>query len=130
MDKVPANEDLFYKLESLPLLDLKLAFARVNNDRALLSSHLLAMVEQEIPEAKQAIQNAHTNGDWIKIEQLADQIKVDPEYFCTVKLHYACLYLERCIKSGHEPLYEKLYQQLLEAIDETEAGVRMWISGD
>lgn len=44
----------------------------------------------------------------------------------TIRMKYACLYLERYRKAGHSVSLEKLYHQLIQVLDETQECIRQW----
>ena len=77
------------------------------------------MAIQEIPQDKKAIQEAHANKDWATVERLVHKMKGGALYCGTLRMQYACQYLERYRKAGHTRLLEELYQQLLRVLHET-----------
>ena len=51
-------------------------------------------------------------------------------YIGTVKMRYACQYLERYQKSGLTKLLEPLYQQLLSVVLDTQSHIKEWLSNN
>jgi hypothetical protein len=48
-------------------------------------------------------------------------------YCGTVRMKYACQYLERYRKAGHAKSLEKLYYQLVQVVDETKNYIDKWL---
>ena len=115
---LPYTTNELFDLEQFPLLDMQNAIESIG-DPALLHEMLQLMVSQEIPQDEVAITEAHARDDWDAIERLAHKMKGGALYCGTVRMQYACQYLERYRKAGYTSLLEKLYQQLLRVLHET-----------
>lgn len=111
------NQSLF-DLSPFPILDLEEGIKATGN-KMILEEMLTFMLEDTLPKDRQLIQEAHTNLDWDKTQQLAHKIKGGAVYVGTVQLKMACQYIERYYKSGQRAQLESLYQQVLTVIDQT-----------
>ena len=115
---LPDTTNELFELAVFPLLDLENAIKNIGNE-PLLFEMLRLMAIQEIPQDKKAIQEAHANKDWATVERLVHKMKGGALYCGTLRMQYACQYLERYRKAGHTRLLEELYQQLLRVLHET-----------
>ncbi|KTC87735.1 MULTISPECIES: Hpt domain-containing protein [Legionella] len=123
---LPNSEEELFLLNNYPLLDINTG---INNcgDKSMLQELLNMMVKQELPLELHKIQLAHDNLDWDKIEKLAHKLKSGALYCGTVRLKFACQYLERYRKAGYSQLLDKLYLQLIRVANETEQSINNWI---
>lgn len=119
---LPAQDSKLFDLSPFPLLDIDAARLSMGNE-SVLREILGLMVEQEIPNDTVALQQAYADGDWGAIEKIAHRMKGGALYCGTVKLQYACQYLERYRKAGYVQFLEPLYQQLLVVMDETRSAI-------
>jgi two-component system, OmpR family, aerobic respiration control sensor histidine kinase ArcB len=115
---LPDTTKELFELAVFPLLDLDNANKNIGNE-SLLFEMLRLMAIQEIPQDKKAIQEAHANQDWATVERLVHKMKGGALYCGTLRMQYACQYLERYRKAGHTKLLEELYQQLLQVLHDT-----------
>lgn len=115
---LPEYESQLFELNQFPLLDIKRALHNISNE-ALLREMLELMGKVEIPSDERAIKAAHANNDWDNIERIAHKMKGGAVYCGTMRMEYACQYLERYRKAGHTELLERLFQQLINVLDET-----------
>ncbi|MDP3788753.1 MAG: ATP-binding protein [Candidatus Chromulinivorax sp.] len=127
---LPDSEEKLFDLVAFPLLDIERALDSMGNNKVLLIDILQSMITQEIPVEKRAIQDAYARHDWDTIEKLAHKMKGGAVYAGVVKMQYACQYLERYRKAGHTKLLEKLYQQMLNILDETQEAITKWLQID
>ncbi|MBA2650859.1 MAG: hypothetical protein H0U73_01110 [Tatlockia sp.] len=58
---------------------------------------------------------------------MAHKAKSGAEYPGTIRMKYACMYLERYHKAGHSACLEKLYQQLMKVLDDTQRCIEIWL---
>lgn len=119
---LPSFELQLFFLEQFPLLNFSAAAQRLGSDD-LLREMLQLLLEQEIPADEQALDEAYTTQDWETIEKIAHKMKGGAIYCGTIRLQYACQYLERYRKAGHTVLLDKLYQQLIYVITETKQAI-------
>ena len=115
---LPELDSQLFDLEQFLLLDMDHAVQRIGN-KAVLLEMLNLMATQEIPNDERALNDAYVTGDWRAIEKLAHKMKGGAVYCGTFKMQYACQYLERYQKTGQTALLEKLYQQLIQVLDDT-----------
>ncbi|KTD35728.1 sensory box histidine kinase/response regulator [Legionella nautarum] len=123
---LPNTEEELFLLNNYPLLDINTG---INNsgDQSILRELLNMMVKQELPLELQKIQLAYDKLDWDQIEKLAHKLKSGALYCGTVRLKFACQYLERYRKAGYSELLDKLYLQLISVANETEKSINHWI---
>ncbi|WP_019217803.1 Hpt domain-containing protein [Legionella tunisiensis] len=122
---LPDAEDQLFELEQYPLLDIAKGIEGAGSETTLYE--LLELIINDIPETKKDIQKAYASGDWRSIEALAHKAKDGAIYVGTMRMKYACQYLERYYKTGHSDLLEKLYQQLLRVLDDTQKHLESWL---
>lgn len=111
-------EDSLFMLSEFPLFDFQCAIQNMGNENTL-SEILQLMIEQEIPKNSFHMQQAFMQGDWVCVEKIAHKMKGGAVYCGTIRMKYACLYLERYHKSGESALLERLYHQLMHVVQET-----------
>jgi HPt (histidine-containing phosphotransfer) domain-containing protein len=80
-----------------------------------------------VPEQKEELQQAYAAGDWDEVEKLARKAKSGAEYPGTLRMKYACQYLERYRKAGHSASLEKLYHLLMNVLDDTQQRIAEWL---
>jgi two-component system aerobic respiration control sensor histidine kinase ArcB len=122
---LPRSEALLFKLSAFPLLHTPSAVEQLGS--ADLLKEILTLMEKELPKEYMAIEKAYQDNDWKKIEKLAHRIKSSALYCGTIRLKYACQYLERYHKAGHTALLEGLYQQLTHVLEETQKFLVQWL---
>ncbi|MBA2652454.1 MAG: response regulator [Tatlockia sp.] len=120
-----SNEDQS-ELEHIPLFDYEEAMKNIGNE-AILNDLLLLMINEAIPEDKEAIEKAHANQNWQQIEELAHKMKSGALYCGAKRMQYACQSLERHLKNGNKAPLEKLYRQLIVVVSETEHSIALWL---
>lgn len=125
---LPSTEEELFKLENYPLLDVDAALKGFANNHDLLKNILQSMVDDEMPKDCTELAQAYMDGRrWDLIEKITHRMKGGLVYCGTVKLIKACQYLESYHKAGYQHALERLYQQLLNIIDQTNRAVREWI---
>ena len=125
---LPDTEQELFELDTFPVFDEQLALEQVGNDRSLLLNVLHDFVEQQIPGDMALIKDAYTIKDWDLVERLAHKIKGGVLYCGTIKMKYACQYLERYRKAGHVAQLDKLYQQLIQVTEDARITVIEWLN--
>lgn len=123
---LPESEEQLFALDQYPLLDLEVGIKNMG-DKVVLNELLRLLVDEAIPEDSMAIQKAYEGKNWQLIEDLAHKMKSGALYCGTIKMQYACQYLERYRKAGHSLSLERLYQQLLQVLKETKLYVESWL---
>lgn len=124
---LPETEEELFILDAFPLLDIQMAKDSIG-DENMLREILQMMMSEEIQKDIIKIKKAHTDNDWSEVERLAHKMKGGAVYIGTVKMRYACQYLERCQKAGLTKLLEPLYQQLLSVVVDTQTRIKEWLS--
>lgn len=124
---LPEREEQLFELEQYPLLDVAKGMEASAVNEEGLAALLRLMMDEGTPNDKRAMEQAYAVGDWGQVEKLAHRAKGGTDYAGTIRLKYACMYLERYRKAGHEALLEPLYQQLIEVMDATKSHVDAWL---
>lgn len=122
---LPETENQLFELQDYPLLDIEQginSMGNVDTLRDLLKDMLDLLPTDEIELGK-----AYTAKNWGQVEKLAHKIKGGAVYCGTVKMKYACQYMERYHRAGHSELLEKLYQQLIQIINDTKRSISDWL---
>ncbi|KTC85740.1 PAS domain-containing hybrid sensor histidine kinase/response regulator [Legionella drozanskii] len=123
---LPATTEKLFVLDPYPLLDTKEGISNLGNE-TILKELLETMISEEIPPTLKRLEEAYTTSDWALIEKLAHHFKSSALYCGTIRLKYACQYIERYYKAGHRELLDRLYHQLIQVIRETEEHIRHWL---
>jgi HPt (histidine-containing phosphotransfer) domain-containing protein len=124
---LPDTEDQLFELENFPLLDVAQGIKTMGCS-TLFKNLLTLMVSTALPDDTRLIQQAYAVKDWEMVENLAHKIKSGALYCGTIKMQYACQYLERYRKAGHTLSLEKLYHQLITILEETHLTLTQWLS--
>lgn len=114
---LPETEAELFQLESYPLLDVDNGIQCLGNE-SLLNELLGQMINEHFPETILTLKQAYTNNDWIIIEKTTHKMKGGAVYCGTIRLKYACQYLERYQKTGHTQHLNALYLQLEKVVEE------------
>lgn len=122
---LPSTKADLFNLEQFPLLDKQTAIENTGSEEML--RELLVMLIESFPTEETAFKTAYQENNWGKIDSLAHKMKAGVLYCGTLKLLYACQYLERYYKAGHTELLEKLYEQLLAVLAETKIYIEQWL---
>lgn len=125
---LPLTEAELLLLDEFPLFDvaeaIKLNLSE-NNLRTLLKDMIdKSFVTLDVDKMKEA----HDAGDWDEVQRLAHEIKGGAIYIGAIKMKMACQYLERYWKIGQRKLLEQLYQQALQAIEDSLKVISAWLA--
>lgn len=123
---LPDTEDELFQLEQYPLLETTQTIKNLG-DKAILIDLLKSLVQKSLPEDFNAMKMAFQNQDYEQVEKLAHKIKGGAVYVGTMRMKYACQYLERYWKAGQIALFGQLYKQAVVVIEETLAYVKEWL---
>jgi two-component system aerobic respiration control sensor histidine kinase ArcB len=115
---LPATEGELFELERYPLFDEEEGIKNNMGDPNLLKE-LLDMVIQTMPDELALLNKAHDSLDWEQIGKMAHKLKGAALYCGTIRMRYACQYMERYLLAGHTKLCEKLYFQLNQVLENT-----------
>ena len=124
---LPQSEEELFDLKIFPLLDINKAISTVGNE-SLVRQVLELMISEEIQKDIIFIKTAHSEENWEEIEKFAHKMKGGAVYIGTVRMQYACQYLERYHKAGNTRLLELLYQQLITVVNDTQNHIREWLN--
>lgn len=125
---LPNTEQELFELNQFPVLDIEHVLPALNYDKTLLLDVLQELSHGEIPRDMVTLKAAHAQNDWVAIEKLAHKMKGGAVYCGTIKMQFACQYLERYRKAGHITMLEKLYQQLIHVCQETALAIEKWLA--
>ncbi|AHE67611.1 PAS domain-containing sensor histidine kinase [Legionella oakridgensis] len=123
---LPDTEEELFTLDKYPLLDVDSAIKSIGNEETM-HDILQLMMSEEIQHDINHLKSAHEQKDWETIEKLAHKMKGGAVYIGTVKMKYACQYLERYYKAGHRKQLELLYQQLINVVYATQQYISNWL---
>lgn len=122
---LPNSEEQLFELDVFPLLDVKNAIQNVGHETML--REILLLLKMDIILDGKTIEEAYNTKNWITIEKLAHKLKGGSVYCGTVRLKFACQYLERYQKTGHTRQLEKLYTQLQTVLQDTMISIESWL---
>jgi two-component system aerobic respiration control sensor histidine kinase ArcB len=125
---LPQNEADLFRLDEFALFDVDEAI-KFNANKDDVYSLLKEIIDKSIVVSDvEKLKAAHKADDWDTVQKLAHKIKGGAVYIGAVKMKMACQYLERYWKVGQRALLEKLYQQVLQVIDETLKVITSWLA--
>jgi two-component system aerobic respiration control sensor histidine kinase ArcB len=127
---LPDTEEELFILDQYSYFSIK-AVTEIygENSNKLIEGSLNLMIKQ-IPKDKQEITEAFLAKNWARVENLAHRMKGGAAYCGTIRMRYACQYLERYIKAGHKTYLEKLYYQLIHVLDKTKDHLEKWLKNE
>lgn len=124
---LPENEEDLFKLEQFALLDSDDALKNCGN-KAIVMELLTLMIHEQLPHDLRLLKEAYSCHDALLIEKLMHKIKGGALYAGTIRMRYACQYVERYRKNNKIDLFEKLYSQAIDVIEQTSQYVARWIA--
>ena len=125
---LPKTEAELFELEQHPLLNEEDGIEKSGGNKDLLREILRLLIDESIPEELLNFKMAYVKKDWDSIQKLAHKLKGCSLYCGTIRMSFACQYLERYRLAGHEKLLEKLYQQLIIVLEDTRLFVSNYLS--
>lgn len=109
-------------------------FLILNSDEALkncatqeMLKELLTLMTQELPNDLERMKIAFKAHDYPLVENTAHKIKGGAVYVGTTRMKYACQYVERYWKTGQLELFDALYHQAINTIEETLTYIEGWL---
>lgn len=126
---LPFTEEALFQLDDQPLFDEQDALKQIP-DKTLLISLLHTYLSHDIQKDIDQMILEFEQGHWDKVETLAHKMKGGVAYLGTLRLKFACQYLERYYKAGHRSLLERLYQQLIRVNQDTIVEIIQWIESN
>ena len=124
---LPGSEEELFQLERYPLLDEENGISGLG-DIETLKELLKLLINETLPEDLKAIDYAYAHKNWSQVEHLAHKIKSDALYCGTIRLKFACQYLERCHIAGYFHLLDPLYKQFSKIVTQTILGILEWLA--
>lgn len=122
---LPDSDEELFQLNQFPIL---------NSDEALKNSvtenmlkELLTLMTKELPTDLECMKNAFNAQNYSLVETTAHKIKGGAVYVGTVRMKYACQYVERYWKTGQRELFDALYHQAVSTIEETMTYIEGWL---
>jgi CheY-like chemotaxis protein len=125
-EDIPENEVDLLTLNKFPLFEPQQGITNLGSI-TLLKELLNLMIMEVMPQDKSDIEKAYHQGNWQGVEKIAHKMKSGALYCGTTRWQYACQYLERYSEAGHSDLLDKLYQQLMQVLNETENEIIHWL---
>lgn len=116
---LPDTEENLFTLKQFKLFDIEKAQKILGNNSTNLTNMIKMNLETIIPQELPKLRQAHADGDWNTVAHIVHKLKSGLVYVGLTQLAMACQYLERYYKAGHTKLLERLYDQVLKAIDIT-----------
>ncbi|KTC81596.1 PAS domain-containing hybrid sensor histidine kinase/response regulator [Legionella brunensis] len=124
---LPSKEEELFQLDNFPLFDIRTALTNLGSQETV-KELLQLMIQVDLPQEESQIRKAHEENNWKDVEKVAHKLKSGALYCGTIKLQYACQYLERYLKAGHFRHQEKLYEQLNTVLTQTKIALSHWLS--
>lgn len=122
---LPDSDDEMFQLSQLAILNSEEAVKNCGTNEML--KELLTLMAQELPTDLESMKKAFTDNDYSLVEKTAHKIKGGAVYVGTIRMKYACQYLERYWKTGQRELFETLYNQAVCSIEETITFIEGWL---
>lgn len=123
---LPDKEEDLFELSQFPLLETEETLKNLG-DANILSELLQNMIEKDLPDDFNNMKQAFSDQNYEQVEKLAHKIKGGALYVGTIRMRYACQYLERYQKTGKTELFEKLFHQAVSTIEETISYIKLWL---
>lgn len=122
---LPDSDDEMFQLNQFPLLNSEEALKNCATHEML--KELLTLMTQELPTDLERMKNAFKALDYPLVEKTAHKIKGGAVYVGTIRMKYACQYVERYWKTGQRELFDALYHQAVSTIEETITYIEGWL---
>lgn len=123
---LPNIEKELFQLEQYALIDEKDGIKKLG-DKSTFRKGLEMTLNQILPEEITNMKEAYLVEDWEKVEKIAHKMKGGSLYCGTVRMTYACQYLERYLKAGHRDEMKALYRQLMAILEQTKQAIQTWL---
>jgi len=124
--ELPDHDDELFHLEQFAILDTEQALKNCGNLTMLVQ--LLILVVKDVPVNLEDMKKAYKNQNYSLVEHIAHKIKGSAVYVGTTRMKYACQYVERYWKTGQVALFDKLYVQAINTIEETCIYINNWLN--
>lgn len=124
--ELPNTEEELFDLSIYPVFDVAFGLSQINN-MALFASLVKDYVADVIQSDVDNINEAYRSKNWDEIERLTHKLKGGAAYIGIRRMFFACQYLERYHKAGHDTLLDPLYHQIIDVNSETVVALNKWI---
>ncbi|KTC87246.1 response regulator [Legionella drozanskii] len=124
---LPDTEAELFALKQFPLLEVEQTLKNLGN-KSVFIELLQDLINVSIPQDLPRMKDAFAAKDYEQVEKLAHKMKGGAVYVGTIRMKYACQYLERYWKSGQRELFEKLYEQAVSVLEETVTFIEHWLT--
>ncbi|MCZ4786705.1 ATP-binding protein [Legionella pneumophila] len=125
---LPDSNDEMFQLNQFPILNSDEALKNCATQEML--KELLTLMTQELPNDLERMKIAFKAHDFPLVEKTAHKIKGGAVYVGTTRMKYACQYVERYWKTGQRELFDALYHQAINTIEETLTYIEGWLQRD
>jgi CheY-like chemotaxis protein/HPt (histidine-containing phosphotransfer) domain-containing protein len=122
---LPDSDYEMFQLNQFALLDREEALKNCRTFDMLYE--LLTLMSIELPSDLAQMKHAFDNKDYLFVEHMTHKIKAGAAYIGTTRMKYACQYVERYWKSGQRELFDSLYHQAVNIIEETITYIEGWL---
>jgi len=122
---LPDSDDELFQLNQFPILNSDEALKNCATEEML--KELLTLMTQELPSDLESMKRAFKALDYPLVEKTAHKIKGGAVYVGTIRMKYACQYVERYWKTGQRELFDPLYHQAVSTIEETITYIEGWL---
>ncbi|WP_420814342.1 Hpt domain-containing protein [Legionella antarctica] len=122
---LPDCDDEMFQLNQFPILNSDEALKNCATHAML--KELLTLMTQELPADLERMKKAFKAHDCPLVEKTAHKIKGGAVYVGTIRMKYACQYVERYWKTGQRELFDALYHQAVSTIEETITYIEGWL---
>ncbi|MBL7479559.1 ATP-binding protein [Legionella bononiensis] len=122
---LPATKEELFQIDQFVLFDSEEALKNCGTIDIL--KEMLILMTYDLPADLIQMKKAFELKDYPLIEKTAHKIKGGAVYVGTTRLKYACQYVERYWKSGQRELFDLLFQQAVNTIDETIKYIEGWL---
>lgn len=123
---LPDTDEELFQLNQFALLDFELGLKTYTSKSTYIE--LLQLSLEDTANELKRMKQAFTEKDFALVEKIAHKLKGGAEYISTVRMKYACQYLERYCKTGATTLFKPLYYQAIQVITETQIAVKEWLN--
>ena len=122
---LPDSDEELFQLNQLPILNSDDALKNCATHEML--KELLTLLIKELPTDLECMKKAFKAHDYPLVEKTAHKIKGGAVYVGTIRMKYACQYVERYWKTGQRELFDALTHQAMSTIEETITYIEGWL---
>ena len=122
---LPDSDEELFQLNQFPILNSDDALKNCATHEML--KELLTLLIKELPTDLECMKKAFKAHDYPLVEKTAHKIKGGAVYVGTIRMKYACQYVERYWKSGQRELFDALTHQAVHTIEETINTLEGWL---